>query len=432
MVSNPLRCFPGGTLTVLGDQRLLVQPAGCNLEYEGYYPSRNLTRDSAMLKYFWPLSNDTVKSLGAGVLVIGAITDPQSKTPFANYLANTISKPNHTTGTQPGLKYTVTCEFNPRASFAYHKVVLDMRTSKANGSNYGYYLSGGDPCIPRSPTIGDVLFTIAATALYRPMMENYGSDGYFLTIDKKANRHSKSSYAFPNSKNPLEDILGLMTALVVADLPISRGGVVADAEESYGGRANAVIEAAQLGTQQGETLILLIPPAASLVILVALFALSLQPSWRPPSEQGERGLLPARPHTSPHRTRCLDSYFRQLTYPLAQNQIKVSTSMARSQRASALWQRPPPLCRYRYLSTYLYPPRPLACPVRLDAPYRKIQRRQRMQHPRGMAFKTVYIHVRHFDARHSASIHSILLSVPGQSVGIDKMSLRCVGRNCSW
>ncbi len=108
--------------------------------------------------------------------------------------------------------------------------------------------------------------------------ENTGLDGYFETTASLAGFRRGPPYAFPDSQNALEDILGLIAALGVSKIPLAGPGVPADWEN---GNAVAVVQVTRLGTDRREALVLLIPLLGSLIILVCLFVFSFREDWKP-------------------------------------------------------------------------------------------------------------------------------------------------------
>ncbi|KAK9415499.1 hypothetical protein SUNI508_10339 [Seiridium unicorne] len=212
---------------------------------------------------------------------MGALNDPHGSVLFASDLACTIDDPDEMAGRAGNATYTVTCKINARNSFQYRSVTLDVRAlGEKNLSNVVQYLSGGDSCVPEAPMISNKLFGVASAASIKAIGEKSGVDGDFSTISKLAiNR--KPPYAFPDSKNALEDVLGLISALVVAKIPVTGNGVSAAALGSTSGSSTAIIEVTRLGSDSHFTLWLLLPPLSSLVILSWFFVQTLRQDWAP-------------------------------------------------------------------------------------------------------------------------------------------------------
>lgn len=229
-----------------------------------------------MVNYLW--KDRRSNTVGRGLMVWSAYNDPKGETLFAKDLACTINDPDKKAGTGGSTTYVVTCEINPLKSFEYRRVALDLPTStNANltGLAYSRRLIGGETCTPETPTVGNVHFVAATTSMYNMVMENYGLDGYFSTVHRVAREDWGPSYAFNNSMSGLEDALGVIAALGVANMDLN-DPVVADAAGNKG-KAAAVIKINQLG---GNRLLLLalIPPVVIFLMLSFCFVKSFTSS----------------------------------------------------------------------------------------------------------------------------------------------------------
>ncbi|KAI1342347.1 hypothetical protein F5Y15DRAFT_412856 [Xylariaceae sp. FL0016] len=294
MASNPVQCQRNGNMTVLTNQTFtmqipstLVLTSGLIANTTGTYNARNFTRDSAMLNDIWSVYNesDPDGSVGESLLGFSAVNDPQGTTTFAGYLA------------QGNATYVVSCTVGPRDSFEYRKVTLDLQAINAgNGSNQAWRLAGGEKCTPVNPTISNIHFVTAATACNDPVLERRGLDGFFATIVNAAKLNRAPPYAFPNSRNALEDTLGLITALGVSRLPMTDDvGVIADALDGQGGSATAVVQAIRLGTGNREALLLITPSLGSFCILAYQFFMSLRSGTRNKQSTNEEPTKAHRP-----------------------------------------------------------------------------------------------------------------------------------------
>ncbi|KAI8632727.1 hypothetical protein F5Y19DRAFT_491367 [Xylariaceae sp. FL1651] len=297
MTSNPVRCQKSGKVTAVTQSELATRAGNVTVSDRIWDLSganaltplvRNLTIDSAMSNDMWtnnqyPHNIHDIERIGRVVMVFGAWNDPQGLVPFASYLAGTISDPDESAGRGGNETYAVTCVVNPRRSFKYRWVTLDLRAlGKGKESNYAQYLSGGKSCTPLNPTISNKMFAIAGTASYSLVLENANRDGYIGTLTRFAGFHRGPPYAFPESRNALEDVLGLVSGLAVSVMPLTDGGVSAAAvshDRGADGNSSAVIEITRLGTSSSEALWLLIPPIGSLIILCILFAMGIRHKW---------------------------------------------------------------------------------------------------------------------------------------------------------
>jgi hypothetical protein len=279
MTSNPVQCQTGGKAKVLNESQLYIESASGDCEHSQTVINRNLYKDALMATAMCSTQNEnaTQDGIGHAVMVFGALTDAQGKVAWASDLARAINDPDPNAGKAPNSTYAITCTVNPRKVFEYRSVTLErFAPRKSNSSAYAFFLFGGERCTPVNPTISNLLFTTATMANWNILRENFGLDGYFSTISKTAGKSRGKPYAFLNSRNAMEDVLGLISAMVVANLGVSDGGVVADAVQDQGGKAYAVIQATRIGTQKWYGLLLVIPPLCCTFILCWL----LWSNWR--------------------------------------------------------------------------------------------------------------------------------------------------------
>ncbi|KAI0532593.1 hypothetical protein GGR58DRAFT_507231 [Xylaria digitata] len=111
--------------------------------------------------------------------------------------------------------------------------------------------------------------------------KNQRKDWYFATLHLLSGNRRGPPYAFPESKNALEDVLSLISGLAVSQLPLADEGIsVAQVNRGgHNGISNAVIEITRLGTGSSEALWLLIPPVGSLIALFILFVMGIRRQW---------------------------------------------------------------------------------------------------------------------------------------------------------
>jgi len=306
MVRNPVRCERGGRVEISGEHGMSIQAgtqvggvpiADRTFNFSYVFENRWLNKDSVMLNRMWAASmsdgqlwvaNDTAAdptgAIGPAVIVFAASNDPVGQNPFAQWLAAMVNEPDKAAGSQGNDTYAVTCTIDARDVFAYRAVTLNLHgAGERRTSNLAQYLSGSaEACTPRTPTITHKMVAAAAVAPYNLVYENTGGSGYFATLATLAGwKHNTTTMAFPESANPLEDVLGLVAALGVARMLTGEsGGVAADFADGQPG-ARASVQVTRLGTEGREALFLLIPPVGSLVVLTVLFVLSFRPDWRP-------------------------------------------------------------------------------------------------------------------------------------------------------
>ncbi|KAK6080161.1 hypothetical protein SCUP515_03586 [Seiridium cupressi] len=236
ITSNPVRCRTGGQIKIEGATVLNVEGMKLTvfsliwlrgLEQNKFYlryGNRNLTTDSTTANYLRPVSNGTLNGVGKAYITFGAVTDPKGQIPFASYLVGIVGDPDKESGVAGGSSYTVNCVVDPRNVFEYRLVTLNLHALGDNkASNMAQYLSGTGACTPVNPTIGDKLFATADTASHFLVNENMGIDGYFATISRLAGYGRNSSFAFPDSSNYLENVLGVVSALAVSKMQMGNG-----------------------------------------------------------------------------------------------------------------------------------------------------------------------------------------------------------------
>ncbi|CAJ0552271.1 Ff.00g062500.m01.CDS01 [Fusarium sp. VM40] len=282
MTKNPVTCYKGGGKLerVPGQDRELLFTGDGSLKGQArpVGTARNLSVSSAMVNYLWllPLPSGAV---GTSVAVFSAMNDPKAETRFYQDLARTINDPDKDAGTRGSETYVVTCDYNPQDSFEYRLVTLDLQaasvTSNYTSAAYSRLLKGGPSRTPTNKTVSNLHFAAVGTSAYKMIMEGFGLDGYFTSVKRIAGTDRKPPYAFNNSRNGLEDTLGVISAIAVSTMDLLDDAVVASAVEGKGGKAEATIDVKRLGGNR-YVLIFIIPPALSLLTLLYFFVTSFQ------------------------------------------------------------------------------------------------------------------------------------------------------------
>ena len=269
MRQNPIQCRPGGTLVINSEHRLTATSAGglCSSTFQ--YPLlNNLSQSNAMLNFMCPAKGSS--SIGKGTIVL---SDTYG---YAKWLGSAINDAGVPLDPSPGYTYTVTCSVDTSNVFSYHNVTLGFQgLGNSSQSSYARFLSGSSKtCIPRYPTISNILFATAAGANWQLLNENQGLDGWFDSLSGIAGLWRQSTWAFNNSANGLEDALGLISALVVSRVNTSGSLVSAtsqiEGDASVLGGASALIKATRLGNGSLAALLLIIPPVICTGILAYL------------------------------------------------------------------------------------------------------------------------------------------------------------------
>jgi hypothetical protein len=230
---------------------------------DGYYVrevslARNLSKDSGMANYLWGDPREPDQP-GKGFFVLGAWDAKVSDVVgFGRELVRAIRDPNVENVTDPHSKYVVTCKIDTRRSFEYRQVTLAVQGGETGESkdgddsgvltnriNYNRILYGGDKCNPVDESISFLHAVAAFTVHYKLALENFGLDGFFETVHRMAGGNRGLPYAFNNSRNGLEDALGVASAIGVSTMVVhEESGAVADAVDK---KAIAVIVVRQLG-----------------------------------------------------------------------------------------------------------------------------------------------------------------------------------------
>ncbi|KAM7197974.1 hypothetical protein V8F20_006422 [Naviculisporaceae sp. PSN 640] len=317
MTRNPVQCTrdDAAKLTYIDDTHLNLTVAADVKNLDPFvYNTRNLSRDNVMANGIGPM-DEPGSPIGGTWIEFSAYTgDPHSTSSPANDLALMMGEPNHKTiGLAKNSTYAVQCLMDPTHSFEYRYVTLLLNYAPANTNNHttsgpsqlGYTRSlvGGEKCTPAQESVGWLHFAAASTSLEKLVNENNGRDYYFNTIQRIASRWGRIGppFAFLNSRNALEDALGVVAALAVStmaaeeDLDIG-GGIIPEAvvtrddetgNPATGGRRGdkvlptAAINVSGFSTTPFIFALVLIPPVLTFSILLHLFICSFRPSWQP-------------------------------------------------------------------------------------------------------------------------------------------------------
>ncbi|KAF5003318.1 hypothetical protein FDECE_10117 [Fusarium decemcellulare] len=283
MVSNPVQCYPSGNVSIVSESELGLTIEGRDKPIVQSF-HRDMSKDSVMIKLLEPVSDGTEESVGVARIAFGTIRG------FSIRLAKAMNDPVGIEASKdPEVRYAVTCNVNPRDSFEYREVTLDLKASEdGNSLDFAQYLSGGKPCNPTVKTINNNLFISSTVGVNAIMEEHSASVGYFESMVPKLSEHP-AVYAFPNSRNPLEDVLGLGMAHGAATWAMDSEGIVEepvgesnDSRESY-----AIVEVTRLGSGKDIALALLAPPVLSFLMLFSLFIMSFQSAWKPGGHSGQ-------------------------------------------------------------------------------------------------------------------------------------------------
>ncbi|GKT45859.1 uncharacterized protein ColSpa_06040 [Colletotrichum spaethianum] len=321
MRTNPVRCEKGGSITVKTHSEfvLTLEDGSQSASISGY--SRNFSRDSGMAS----ASFRNYKAQFATNIVIGGYTDPAGDTPFASYIAQAVNDPDVEAGLGGSSTYAVTCSVDPTDVFEYRMVTLDTQAigqGKGKEFNVAYYVSGGEICTPVSPSTSTVRLATVLTASDYFLNERQSLDGYMQTLLGLAGTNRGPPYAFNNSRNALEDVLGVSAAMAVSRIPMN-GSVSADAFREKGGPARVTVKITRLGSDNSEILLLLIPPVLSLILLLYQFSMSFTLKLQPGGGRTGETLL-GEQHPQQYAAENLEELLRLISWKARSKQVKNS------------------------------------------------------------------------------------------------------------
>lgn len=273
MLSNPYQCRKGGLITPgANDSFVVVSSDGtCTVGAN----QNGFTVEPTMVKGYC-LQGD----IGQGTLLFGAAAG------YATTLAMTVGDPNWRNVSDIST-YSVECTIDARSVFDWRYVQLSLQ----NNSRSGFNRILSSPPLPEGlciadyvPSTGfDVLAALAATATYQALQENLDQDGFFQSIANVAAGIDLASsrtgpWAFENSENGLEDVLGLMAALVVSRNYYDATLVMAS--------GFATVEITRMGSGSLYSAAFVIPPLIAAAVLVWLVV----KTWKWDEELGGTGV----------------------------------------------------------------------------------------------------------------------------------------------
>jgi hypothetical protein len=221
MVKNPVKCHQGGNTTWLNGGktvRTTSDDGKCKHQQDA---TDNKTYFTWMLK-----ETCTTGKVGQAVAIFGATSG------YANWLAMSMGidlGPEYSKLPAAQQMYTVQCDIDATDNvFQYRNVTLSISRQGTATSPYNRVLSSDNSsCSP--PGHPAISLSLAATAAMGPYFTTYedGAAGWFQSLLNVASStgdygHAPNEsirrppFAFPDSTNALEDVLGLMGALSVS------------------------------------------------------------------------------------------------------------------------------------------------------------------------------------------------------------------------
>lgn len=265
MTTNPIQCqtmpaaYKNGTLTVRG-------PWSCTLNTSDI----SSTGSSGILC--------THGSIGQAAIVIGTVY------PNSMFLSEAMADlqwlryaEQATSSTLAGTAYGVACTVDTREVFSYRNVTFRLQASDENIGTYSRSVEAND-----STACSEVQFSgdkdplqhkipaVAAVAAVQVLVDLVQTTRQFIVQPMSPIYEDHSVYvrtppfAFENSRNALEDVLGLNAALVVSRLPMTGGSGSSSAV------GTAVVQNTRIGTGKKWALAYTLPLLLVLATLIWL------------------------------------------------------------------------------------------------------------------------------------------------------------------
>lgn len=214
MVRNPFKCYKGAVMDWIENNtimRLYSEDGSCMIR-------KKVANEEQveMLKGF--CAHDEI---GQGTLLLGSDFN------YHAWVAVAVGDPDIPPYEVPSrFTYSVQCDVDARNVWEYRNVVLSLSNSERTNHAFSKVLTSNRSCVPNHDfTITDTLLAITATANQFLLRENTGNSGWFETINaltSKTGGYGRAAqdslrsppWAFADSSNALEHILGLTAALV--------------------------------------------------------------------------------------------------------------------------------------------------------------------------------------------------------------------------
>jgi len=258
MVRNPISCHRGGSIIWKKPWLNISADDGECETYRKFTPADwdhyNNGGGGVMLKTMC-----AHHEIGQGTMVVGA------EGGYAHWLAVSLNDLTNAPPAAAGSTYIATCTVDARNIFEYREVKLHLRSTNASQTRFMRFLNAtGQPCVGPA-IIRDVIAT-AASANWQTLLQQAGADGWWdLVWEAASGSHSPrpSPYGFPQSTNALEDVLGLVSAMVTSRMNSSQTRSI---------NATAAVRATRVGNGDQVSLAFCIPPVVILFIFFILLA----------------------------------------------------------------------------------------------------------------------------------------------------------------
>lgn len=267
MKHNPITCRPGGSVSLTNTSFTAHSDDG-RCVYTRSFLGRNPRDRQTMVKHMCPHGEP-----GQGTMVIAACGG------YAHWLAVGINDTAHAPSTDrppPEATYAITCTVDARDVYEHRIVQLDLRASDGEGgARYTRFLSspGAEPERCQGPEMDRSRVATVAAANWQTLFQNDGLDGWFDLVWEATGGHygRKETFGFGNSVNALEDVLGLVAAMV---------GARFNGSERYSVDTVVEVEATRVGSESLLVLLWVIPPLFAAGLMVSLLAVTENQRFR--------------------------------------------------------------------------------------------------------------------------------------------------------
>jgi len=256
MVRNPISCHRGGTIVWKKPWLNISADDGQCKTYREFssdeWDHYNDAGGGVMLKTMC-----AHHEIGQGTIVVGA------EGGYAHWLAVSMNDLANAPHTAAGSTYIATCTVDARNIFEYREVMVQLRSNDASQTRFMRFLNATGQLCSGPPIIRDVIAT-AASANWQTLLQQAGADGWWdLVWEAASGSHSPRPppYGFAQSANALEDVLGLVAAMVTSRMNSSVTHTI---------NSTAAVKATRVGNGDLFSLAFAIPPILVLFIFLGL------------------------------------------------------------------------------------------------------------------------------------------------------------------
>lgn len=255
MKKNPVICRPGGKVLIDQSWTNVTSADGGCYSHQRLYPLTHSTLAKDLCSY---------GQVGQAVIVFAATGQ------YAYWFGTSLNVNISTLPPTNDLHsvYTATCMVDARDVFEYREVTFSFKPSYAPNSTFSRILTGGPSCQPPDgdTTIHQDILGTAIAAYFQLLSENDGMDGWFETTWHAINPATAKNgrgppFAFEQSINALEDVFGLISALVTAR-------IASPTLKKINGTATVAV--LRIGTGEPFALLYLLPPVFAAIVLLFL------------------------------------------------------------------------------------------------------------------------------------------------------------------